>query len=169
MILKAVNLSYHSGLLDGVANLVTMLGWMYIGLILSVLLFVYGYYKDDLKARRAGFLLFVCLLITGGCIEVIKIVVGRPRPYVDVSSLIVLAHESNLSFPSGHTATATVIAYCLSREYKHTALFMVMPLVVALSRLYLGVHYPSDVLFGFIFALIISCVCYHLLKHWNIL
>ncbi|WP_308574560.1 phosphatase PAP2 family protein [uncultured Methanosphaera sp.] len=150
-------------------QLVTMMGWMYLGVILAVILYIIGQYRNDKRMCNAGILLFITLIITAGCIEIIKLIIARPRPYTEIASLIVLNHESNLSFPSGHTATATVIAYCLSREYKHTALFMLIPLVVGISRLYLGVHYPSDVICGFIFALIISYVCYHILLRYKII
>lgn len=169
MILEFINHIHHNELLNMIVSAVTMLGWMYISMIIAVLLIIIGYYKNNKHMRNDGVLLFISLLATSIIVEVIKLIVARPRPYTIIPSLIVLAQESNLSFPSGHTATATVLAYCLSCEYGHRWIFMIIPLIVAFSRLYMGVHYPSDVLFGFLFALIISWRCEYILKKWNII
>ncbi|MEE3324587.1 MAG: phosphatase PAP2 family protein, partial [Methanosphaera sp.] len=59
------------------------------------------------------------------------------------------------SFPSGHTSTSTAMAYVLSCEYKRWIL-MSIPVIVGFSRLYIGVHYPSDVLGGFLLGLVIA-------------
>lgn len=87
--------------------------------------------------------------------QLIKLWIMRPRPYTELSSLIVLATESDMSFPSGHTSTSTAMAYILSSEYQKWY-FMLIPIIVALSRLYMGVHYPSDVLGGFILGFIVA-------------
>ena len=79
----------------------------------------------------------------------------RPRPYTELSNLILLGLGTDYSFPSGHTATSTAMAYLLSKEYNRW-IFMLIPFVVGISRLYIGVHYPSDVLGGFLLGLFIA-------------
>ena len=59
------------------------------------------------------------------------------------------------SFPSGHTIIATSMSYVLAKEYNKYIL-MIIPVIVALTRLYMGVHYPSDVMGGFLIGLIIA-------------
>ncbi len=86
-----------------------------------------------------------------------KILVARPRP-----DNLPLAHETSYSFPSGHSMAAVVfygaLAIWLRRKnyggrYANWGWFVLaalLALLIGISRVYLGVHYPSDVLAGFL-------------------
>lgn len=103
--------------------------------------------------RKAGFSVLCAMLI--GLIVVnftIKPLVSRPRPWLVIENFVNLVpeHDPN-SFPSGHTnaAFAFALAVCMAapkRWMKITAVCMAV--VMGLSRLYVGVHFPSDVLAG---------------------
>ncbi len=104
------------------------------------------------KRRSVGIIgiISLCLsLVVNNAI--LKNFVARTRPYELVNGLIALIpYPTDFSFPSGHTAAsfaAAVVFYKeLPRKYGIPAL--VVAVLIALSRLYLGVHYPSDVLAG---------------------
>ena len=92
----------------------------------------------------------------------------RPRPRPNVFEWE--THAASSSFPSGHAMSATVVygtvAYLLARLQKHgwaraltLLLAVVMIALICLTRLYLGVHYPSDVLGGIIVGLAWSGFC----------
>ena len=74
----------------------------------------------------------------------------RTRPFLwDTEIAPLIKTPSSSSFPSGHSATAAAGALTLSALYPALApVFVVSGLLVALSRVYLGVHYPFDVLAG---------------------
>ena len=99
-------------------------------------------------------------VIASGAIDnmVIKTVVDRTRPFLAVPGIhnLITAHGS--SFPSGHTGTsfaaAGVLWQTLPRLYGAGALALAA--LIGLSRLYLGVHYPSDVLGGMLIGLTIA-------------
>ena len=105
------------------------------------------------KTRRAGILglmaLLGSLLITNLCL---KPLVDRIRPYELVEGLRAMVQPGDMqSFPSGHTsaAFAAVLAWrpCLSKKWMRTAALSAA-MLMGLSRLYVGVHYPTDVLGG---------------------
>ena len=105
------------------------------------------------KTRKAGFVSLLAMLLGLLCTNVVlKHLVGRTRPWLVVEGLVhmVEEHDPN-SFPSGHTcaAFAAASAWCRTlpkRWMKVVA--VVMAALMGFSRLYVGVHFPSDVLVG---------------------
>lgn len=115
------------------------------------------------KTRRWGITLLVTLGITWLICEFgIKELIARPRPFVlDPSHTLLIAPPSGFSFPSGHTLAsflaATVITRApIARGWKIAA--WVMAALIAFSRLYLFVHFPTDVLAGAIIGVIAALI-----------
>jgi undecaprenyl-diphosphatase len=81
---------------------------------------------------------------------VVKPLVGRDRPYVVDATVKVLGGRlANPSFPSTHAANAVAGAYALGRVFPAAApFFWLLAILIGLSRVYVGLHYPLDVLFG---------------------
>lgn len=105
------------------------------------------------KTRNMGCVLAIslifCLLISN---LTLKPLVARPRPFsIDTSILPIIPLPKDFSFPSGHTTSsfaAAVAIYCCNKKWGIISL--VLAALIAFSRLYLMVHYPTDVLFGII-------------------
>ncbi len=88
----------------------------------------------------------------------------RPRPY-QVHQVIVMGERplDHFSFPSGHTLHAVMATICLG--YVQPILLIVMlpfMILVALSRMVLGLHYPSDVMVGALLGAAVACVIIYL-------
>ena len=111
------------------------------------------------KTRKAGVLsltaLLLSLILTNG---LLKHLVGRIRPWLTVEGLVPLIAEGDPnSFPSGHTCAAfsAASAWCrtLPRRWMKV-LGVIFAIFMGLSRLYVGVHFPSDVLCGMLVGLL---------------
>lgn len=135
-------------LLDPFMKLYTQLGntgMLFIALGLLMLLFK--------PTRKAGVSALCAMLI--GLIVVnftIKPLVSRPRPWLTIENFVNLVPEKDPnSFPSGHTnaAFAFALAVCMAAPKRWMKIAAVcMAAVMGLSRLYAGVHFPSDVAAG---------------------
>lgn len=105
------------------------------------------------KTRRVGIAALLALLI-GFLITnlTLKPLVSRPRPWLDVDGLVHLLGESAYrSFPSGHSTSAFAFAfaalYGAEKKWLKWAA-MIVAILMGLSRLYVGVHYPTDIIGG---------------------
>ena len=113
---------------------------------------VIGFIKHDKKLQNQGWETVGGLAINSIITQGLKHGFNRDRPY-EKYPLLINPYEIEISqsFPSGHTSTAFSLATSLSIEYKKW--YVVLPAYawatsVGYSRLYLGEHYPSDVLAG---------------------
>lgn len=121
------------------------------------------------KTRKVGIValcsIALCFLITN---IGLKNLVARPRPYTQLPELMILTHlESSFSFPSGHTANSFAVALIYFRMLpkKYGIAAVVLATLIGFSRLYIGVHYPTDVIGGFLVALFASSVVYFTYKN----
>lgn len=87
--------------------------------------------------------------LTLGEVELFKLLFHRPRPFQTYDWVIKRADASGYSMPSGHAAMAFEAAYIWSEYFPQFSLvFYSLATYIALSRVYYGVHYPSDVIVG---------------------
>lgn len=106
------------------------------------------------KTRKLGVMCLtalVCSFFVNNLI--LKNVIERKRPFEHNPELIsVIEKPKDYSFPSGHTASSFSVGLLLYRHLKkqYGIVAMVLAVLITISRLYLGVHYPSDILCGMI-------------------
>ena len=129
------------------------------------------------KTRKAGICILLAMLIGFLVTNVfLKDFVARPRPYV--TSELYKAWwisagsygNADLSFPSGHAtaATATMTAWFLSRKSgKAFICALAIALIFWIDRLYLIVHYPSDVLVGAIIGIVAGIIAYAIVSSFD--
>ena len=118
------------------------------------------------KTRKAGIMSAAALL--GSLIinnNIVKNIVQRPRPFVTFTDLqIIIPTPSEFSFPSGHTSSSFAAAAVF---YRHLPKKIGLPSVIlagmiGFSRLYVGVHYPTDVIAGVIMGILLSYLAEYL-------
>ena len=106
------------------------------------------------KTRRAAicslFALLGSLLLNN---LLLKPLVGRTRPYEVIEGLKLIGKRAtDPSFPSGHTAAsiASAVALCRFLKKRYSIPLVALALMIGFSRLYIGIHFPTDVLAGLI-------------------
>ena len=145
-------------LLDAWMPRITFLGdhgWFWVVLAIALML-----YKPW---RRIGLTIGVALLLSLFVANLwLKPLVGRIRPY-DVNPLaeLLILAPKDFSFPSGHSQASFAAAFALfCHQKKAGAAALGLATLIAFSRLYLYVHYPSDVLCGMVIGIALGWAAY---------
>jgi len=120
------------------------------GVLFALILAYFGRYE-----------LALCILIAIA-IEVVYVPVAKdlsalPRPFVSLNGIRAAYYPSDFSFPSGHAVGAFAVfsAWCF-REKKHHVPLLGFAALIGISRIYIGVHFPFDVIAGTVIGLIIG-------------
>ena len=122
----------------------TYFGDIIVLLIICIGLFFVGNKKIALIA-------ILGLIITSLFVSLIKPTVGELRPFLVLQHVNLLVYESGkYSFPSGHTSLVFTMATILGLKFRKIYPAFIIAAIVGFSRIYLGVHYPGDVLGGII-------------------
>ncbi|HEY5615315.1 MAG TPA: phosphatase PAP2 family protein [Bacteroidota bacterium] len=135
---------------------------LFIAIPVGILL--YGTLADDRSVLNSGVLIGVSQSVTLGATELTKLIVGRERPF-EVLQNVKLKHQSSAtgsSFPSGHTSQAFAIATMLAFRAQPAVFIpaLLWATFVGYGRIYIGVHYPTDVLGGLVLGAAVSAFVY---------
>lgn len=118
------------------------------------------------KTRKTGVKSLIALCISALIINMLlKNIVVRTRPYDVIHGLTsLIGIQKDYSFPSGHTGSSFAVAVILFRELpkRFGIPILIFAFLMGFSRMYVGVHYPSDIisgaLIGTVIALFVSCL-----------
>lgn len=124
------------------------------------------------KSRKAGIMCLTALVVSYLFNNIfLKNIVARTRPWVDVEGLkVLIGKPTDYSFPSGHASSSFAAAMVMYRflPARIGIPAVVLAAAISLSRLYVGVHYPTDVLTGVISGIIIALVTFRVMSaHGN--
>ncbi|NUM32858.1 MAG: phosphatase PAP2 family protein [Bacteroidetes bacterium] len=140
--------------------------------LLITLLFISIKNKSN-ELRSKFFQILIVLVFASVLSFTLKHSIIRERPFKIYSDITKLSEAGNSSFPSGHTAEAFALAMAITLLFPHKKFavpIFLWAILVAYSRMALGVHYPFDILGGILLGTTISFVTifsYNELKKWK--
>lgn len=151
-ILDFIQSHLRNGVLDFMMPLITKLGdggILWISLTIILLLFR--------KTRKAGAAMAISLIMGAVCL-LLKPLIGRVRPCdVNPAVQLLISRPSDPSFPSGHTGSSFAAAFALFFGKNRLWIpAVILAALIGFTRLYLYVHYPSDVLAGALLGILLG-------------
>ncbi len=156
MVLNYIREHLRNGFLDNIMPIVTMLGnmgifWVAVALIISA----------KAKYRRCSITMLIGMImgvIIGNLI--IKNIIQRDRPcWINEIENMLIANPQDFSFPSGHTMSSFIASTILFHYDKRLGIpSFGIAMLIAFSRLYLYVHFPSDIIGGALLGIVIACM-----------
>lgn len=146
----------HIDLLTNMLSLISFLGSALFVIIITSILFLY-----DRKTRHYIPVLWLTLLVSIGIGLLLKYFIARPRP-----NFVPLEFKNSFSFPSTHAIAVFAPLALLDKEFpKVKWIWLSIAILVLFSRIYLGVHYLSDVVAGALLGYIIGLIILIITKH----
>lgn len=129
----------------------------YIFMLILAVVFIWGIVKKNSKYQKAAINVFILTVINLTLNFLIGSVFYVNRPFVNNKVNLLLPHAQDASFPSDHATGTMSIALGLGKYNKHIGIILtILSFVVGFSRIYVGHHYPLDVVGAYIIVFITS-------------
>ncbi|MFH0711048.1 MAG: phosphatase PAP2 family protein [Candidatus Aenigmatarchaeota archaeon] len=165
-LLLAVN-HIQNPVLDFILPLASLIGSIYATAIFTAIIWM--------KNPKLGAILAISLLIGQTMTYGLKAVIDRPRPSVEVPGLINRGIEKEMgpenlgAFPSGHTNRIFTVATVASTSLYSAVFWIPVAILASFSMIFIGAHFPLDVLGGIVIAVAVSCLVIRYQKKFSAL
>lgn len=148
----------HNNISDSFFAIVSGIGkWGLIWIVIAIALFIW----EEKKNKPKLVALFIAFVLSVISVEIIlKNLVRRLRPELVIPFTIIVGSKSgSYSFPSGHATIAFAAAYVLGQHHRRMKwIYYLLAILIAFSRIYVGEHYPVDVIAGSLLGLLIGVI-----------
>ncbi|HML05257.1 MAG TPA: phosphatase PAP2 family protein [Methanobacterium sp.] len=166
-----INKGMENSFLNFIMPILTDFGSLLAWCLLCGLLYIFG----GEKAKKVAFLGLIALFLSNVAVYLLKPLIAEPRPFLVLSNVHQLIPETEIySFPSGHTASSFAAVTVIGSKYnfivKNKKYRLIYPLLafaalIGFSRVYIGVHYPLDIVFGALIGILCGLVVLNLEKN----
>jgi Membrane-associated phospholipid phosphatase len=153
LLFYTINGSMINSFFNFVMPILTNFGSLIAWSMVCILIFIFG----GQYGKKAAVLGLSALFLSSTAVLILKYLVAEPRPFLVLNHVHLLTVENDYSFPSGHAAASFAGAVAIGKKYsfniKGKSYRLIYPLItfatiIAFSRVYIGVHYPLDVISG---------------------
>jgi len=165
------NHAFQNPLLDNVMAVLTQFGDFTFLLLILIAVILYAQITKRQTLKKVAIIAFAALLFSDAIAFFLKHVVHEPRPFMTLENVRLLVFEDDLNaFPSGHVTSTVAVVTALVLNMKELAkrnyvivdaALIIFAVLIAFSRMYVGVHYPGDILAGAVIGLFGAFVVNH--------
>lgn len=165
-VFKSINgVAKGSGILDNIMIILSKYGPIIFMTVIAAF-FLYGVFSKDKRLRMMAVDTFAITVITMLSGFIIGIFYYEPRPFVTNKVNLLLPHAADTSFPSDHSLGTMSIALGVNYYNKTLGtILIILSILVGVSRVYVGAHYPLDVLGSYLVVLVVNYLYGRLLRN----
>jgi len=153
-----INHNLQNSFFDFLMPAITNIGSDGFLISICIALLIYGIAAKSRTVKYLAITGILAVVFTDTTIGILKVLINEPRPFITLDSVNLLVTENDpYSFPSGHTGNIFTIAISLGLSWSFSIrnksielVWLLIPLafIIGFSRIYIGVHYPFDVVVG---------------------
>ena len=127
---------------------------VYVVALFLILYWVFGSEQQKNIALKSVVIALVALCFA----QLVGLVYPHPRPFVMGVGHTLIEHAPDYSFPSDHTTLCASIAisFLISKAYRIGLVLLIVAVVIGIARIYVGVHFPFDIMGGFVLSLLVA-------------
>lgn len=156
VVIEFIQNNLHNSSMDKIMIFITKLAdkgfiWILIGLGLLI----------NRKYRKVGFMVLGAVMLGAIIGEgILKNIIQRDRPFISIEGIeLLIKAPTTYSFPSGHTTSSFAAAGVIAINFKNKSSYIfILAILIGFSRIYLGVHFPTDIITGIILGICCSYV-----------
>ncbi|MBC7100064.1 MAG: phosphatase PAP2 family protein [Methanobacteriales archaeon] len=152
------NIQMRNPFFDFLMPIITFAGTQIFWIIISIILFAF---LGD-KGKRAAFTCLLALFLGYFLSESLKAIFQVPRPFEVIEWVRPSTIVGGYSLPSGHSIAAFSGFLILGVKYGKLPIFLLLAVLVGISRIYMGLHYPSDVIIGALLGILCALVSFRI-------
>ncbi len=153
---------------SSVFDILMIVGAEYIIYLAFILIFAFAL-NGKAPERKALILTLFTFPVLVLIIKIIHLFFYEPRPFVSLDISPLIPHKDDASFPSRHTTIMSAIAFSyIFFKSKWSVLFLFLLLWVGTSRVYVGIHYPLDIVGGIVVGIISTAISLKILRLMSI-
>jgi len=138
----------------------------YLPYVLTAVLIMW--FVIDWKKRLKPLIIFYSTVIFSRFIitEIIRYLLPRSRPFVDNAVNLLISHDASNSFPSGHASFYFALGVAIYLYNKKAGIvFLLAALLTSIARVYVGVHWPTDIIAGAVVGIISAYAIHYSIQH----
>jgi len=173
-----INHNLQNNFFDFLMPIITNIGSDVFLISICIIILLYSIITKNIALRYLAIGGIIGIAFADILVGTLKILINEPRPFITLDNVHLLVNENDpYSFPSGHTGNIFAIATTLGLSWKFNIrtksiklAWLLIPLafIIGFSRIYVGVHYPFDVVVGAIIGVIAGLIAIKIINNYLI-
>jgi len=171
-----INHGMQNNFFDLLMPTITNIGTDIFLISICIIILLYSIITKNISLKYLAITGIIAIIFADIAIGILKVLINEPRPFITLDNIHLLTNETDpYSFPSGHTGNIFALATALglrwtfnikNKSIKLAWLLIPLAFIIGFSRIYIGVHYPFDVVAGAVIGIISGLIAIKIINNY---